>query len=255
MPQCQAPCGVHRVGPRVQTVSMCGRFANDAKVDEMIQEFVAEGGDYRDWKPQYSIAPTEVIPIVRERQNKETGEITRSVDPAVWNFHPSFMKESKRPQFNTRIETVATNGLWKGAFASSRCLVPMRGYYEWTGEPGQKQAFFLHGTQPMLAAAGIYTARKVGDEWEVSTSIITREARDASGEVHDRMPVFLDRDAWDDYLAPVKLDDAGKAEMIELMTAESERVASSISNYEVDRRVNNSRAVDPADPTLIEPLD
>ena len=54
----------------------------------------------------------------------------------------------------------------------------------------------------MLAAAGIYTARKVGDEWEVSTSIITREARDASGEVHDRMPVFLDRDAWDDYLAP-----------------------------------------------------
>ena len=131
----------------------------------------------------------------------------------------------------------------------------MRGYYEWTGEPGHKQAFFLHGEQPLLAAAGIYTARKVGDDWEVSTSIITREARDASGEVHDRMPVFLDRDAWDDYLAPVKLDDAGKAEMLALMTAESERVAASISNYEVDRRVNNSRAVDPADPTLIEPLD
>ena len=102
---------------------MCGRFANDAKVDEMIQEFVAEGGDYRDWRPQFSIAPTQVVPIVRERQNKDTGEVTRSVDAAVWNFHPSFMKESKRPQFNTRIETVATNGLWKGAFASSRCLV------------------------------------------------------------------------------------------------------------------------------------
>ena len=117
---------------------MCGRFANDAKVDEMIQEFVAEGGDYRDWRPQFSIAPTQVVPIVRERQHKETGEVTRSVDAAVWNFHPSFMKESKRPQFNTRIETVATNGLWKGAFASSRCLVPMRGYYEWTGEPGRQ---------------------------------------------------------------------------------------------------------------------
>ena len=46
---------------------MCGRFANDAKVDEMIQEFVAEGNDYRDWKPQYSIAPTELIPIVDAR--------------------------------------------------------------------------------------------------------------------------------------------------------------------------------------------
>ena len=249
-------CGEHwsRVGGRVQTGTMCGRFANDAKIDELIQEFVAEGGDYRDWLPQFSIAPTEVVPIVRERKNSDTGEVRRSVDPAVWNFRPSFMKESKRPQFNTRIETVATNGLWKGAFASSRCLVPMRGYYEWTGEPGSKQAWFLHGDAPLLAAAGIYTARKVGEEWEVSTSIITREARDASGEVHDRMPVFLERDAWNEYLAPVKLDDAGKAEMLALMTAESERVAASISNYEVDRRVNNSRAVDPADPTLIEPL-
>ncbi|PWC05536.1 SOS response-associated peptidase [Agromyces badenianii] len=256
--QRRVPCDrrtVPPVGGRVQTGCMCGRFANDAKIDELIQEFVAEGNDYRDWRPQYSIAPTELVPIVRERQQKQTGEITRSIDAAVWNFHPSFMKDSKRPQFNTRIETVATNGLWKGAFASSRCLVPMRGYYEWTGEPGHKQAFFLHGERPLLAAAGIYTTRKVGDEWEVSTSIITREARDASGEVHDRMPVFLERDVWNEYLAPVKLDDDGRAEMVALLTSESERVASTISHYEVDRRVNNSRAVDPADPTLIEPID
>ena len=233
---------------------MCGRFANDAKVDEMIQEFVAEGGDYRDWRPSYSIAPTQVVPIVRERKNSDTGEVTRSVDAAVWNFHPSFMKDSKRPQFNTRIETVATNGLWKGAFASSRCLVPMRGYYEWTGEPGQKQAWFLHGDGPLLAAAGIYTARKVDDEWEVSMSIITREAKDASGEIHDRMPVFLEPDVWDEYLAPVKLDDAGKADMVALLTGESDKVASSISSYEVDRKVNNSRTANPDVATLIEPL-
>ena len=233
---------------------MCGRFANDAKVDELIQEFVAQGNDFRDWKPQYSIAPTEVVPIVRERHDTQTGEVIRSIEPAIWNFHPSFMKDSKRPQFNSRIETVATNGLWKGAFASSRCLVPMRGYYEWTGEPGHKRAFFLHGEQPMLAAAGICTARKVDDEWQVSMSIITREARDASGEVHDRMPVFLGRDAWDEYLAPVKLDEAGKAGMLALLDAESEKVAATISNYEVDRRVNNSRTVDPGDPTLIDPL-
>lgn len=233
---------------------MCGRFANDAKVDELIQEFVAQGNDFRDWKPQYSIAPTEVVPIVRERPDKQTGELIRSIEPAIWNFHPSFMKESKRPQFNARIETVATSGLWKGAFASSRCLVPMRGYYEWTGEPGHKRAFFLHGERPMLAAAGICTARKVDDEWQVSMSIITREARDASGEVHDRMPVFLGRDAWDDYLSPVKLDDAGKEGMLALLDAESEKVAATIANHEVDRRVNNSRTVDPGDPTLIDPL-
>ena len=148
-----------------------------------------------------------------------------------------------------------STGFWAPAVTAARCVVPMRGYYEWTGEPGNKQAFFLHGPQPLLAAAGIYTARKVGDEWEVSTSIITREARDASGEVHDRMPVFLERDVWDDYLAPVKLDDAGKEEMVALLNSESEKVAATITNYEVDRRVNNSRTVDPEDPALIEPLE
>ena len=39
--RCETP--VHGVGRRVQTGGMCGRFANDAKVDEMIQEFVAQG--------------------------------------------------------------------------------------------------------------------------------------------------------------------------------------------------------------------
>ena len=155
------------------------------------------------------LAPTDTVPIVRERARSDTGEFVRRLEPAAWNFHPAFMKESKRPQFNSRIETVATNGLWKGAFASGRCIVPMRGYYEWTGEPGKKRAHYLHGPDDLLAAAGISTARKLDDgTWEVSTSIITREARDASGEVHDRMPVYLPLDAIDHYLDPAKLSPA-----------------------------------------------
>ncbi len=232
---------------------MCGRFTNSASQDELIRDFIADGGTFDQWQGQYSIAPTNVVPIVRERQHPDTGELARTVDPAVWDFHPSFMRDSKRPQFNARIETIATNGLWKGAFASYRCLVPMDGYFEWTGEAGHKDAHYLHGAG-LLAAAGIYTARKVEDAWVVSTAIITRPARDASGEIHDRMPVFLEQEVWDNYLAPVKLDQPGKDAMIDLLTTESERVAPTIQTYLVDRKVNNTRTVDPTDPTLIEPL-
>lgn len=233
---------------------MCGRFAMDKETNDLIEEFVLDGNDYRDWRISYSIAPTDTVPIVRERRDKESGEVTRVVEPAVWDFHPAFMKESKRPNFNARIESLATNGLWKRAFATSRCLVPMRGYYEWTERDGLKIPHFLHGPDALLAAAGIVAVRKVDDEWVVSTAIVTREARDASGEVHDRMPVFLPRGDWADWLNPATLDAPAMEETIARITDASTRLAAEVTEYEVDRRVNNSRTVDPADPTLVAPV-
>jgi putative SOS response-associated peptidase YedK len=244
---------------------MCGRFAMDQETNQLIEEFVLEGNDFRDWAPSFSIAPTDVVPIIREKRDSATGEVIRRVEPAIWDFHPAFIKDAKRPQFNARVETVATNGLWKNAFAASRCIVPMRGYYEWTGEAGAKQGHFLHGQVPMLAAAGIFTARKVvgavgtdqegTEQWVVSTAIVTREARDASGEVHDRMPVFLDPAIYDRWLDTERLtDDAQKSELLALIHEVSTAEAGHITSYPVDRRVNNSRMVDPADPTLIDPV-
>jgi putative SOS response-associated peptidase YedK len=179
---------------------MCGRFAMDKETNDLIEEFVLDGNDYRDWRVSYSIAPTDSVPIVRDRRDSDSGEVTRTVEPAVWDFHPAFMTRSKRPNFNARIETLATSGLWKRAFAGARCLVPMRGYYEWSERDGLKIPHFLHGQDELLAAAGIVAVRKVDDEWVVSTAIVTREARDASGDVHDRMPVFLEKTEWDDWL-------------------------------------------------------
>lgn len=75
-----------------------------------------------------------------------------------------------------------------------------------------------------------------------------------AGEIHDRMPVFLDRDIWEEYLQPGKLDPAGQQHMLELLTAESDRVAGSIATYEVDRKVNYTNQVDPSDASLIEPV-
>jgi putative SOS response-associated peptidase YedK len=238
---------------------MCGRFVLDKRSDDILDAFNAEGDDYSGWVPSYSIAPTDTVPIVRERKHKESGEVSRTVDAAVWDFHPAFMRDSKRPNFNARIETVATNGLWKGAFASSRCIVPMRGYYEWSevvesGKP-VKQPHFIHGESELLAAAGIYTARKIDDQWVVSTAIITREARDASGKVHDRMPVFLVPDVYDEWLNPAKLEtEPARDHILSLLDVVSDRVAATITTYEVDRGVNNSRTSDPQDATLIAPL-
>ncbi|QHC67749.1 SOS response-associated peptidase [Rathayibacter sp. VKM Ac-2759] len=229
---------------------MCGRFAMDSETDELIREFVAAGGRAADWAPDFSVAPTDSAPIVRERLHDDAVE--REIELASWGFTPSWSKGKGPSPINARLETVASNGLFRGAFAKQRAIVPMRGYYEWEAREDGKQPFFLHGDEPILAAAGLYTARKTGDEWQVSFTIITREARDASGDVHDRMPVFLTPDVRDEWLNPAPL--ASTEEMLATLDRVSVAVAATITAYPVDRRVNNSRTVDRHDPSLLTPL-
>lgn len=227
---------------------MCGRYAMSKETDELISEFVAAGGDFRDWHPSYSIAPTNRAPIVREWRD-EAGEQHRELELAKWGFRPSWAKENGPSPINARLEGVATNGMFRGAFAGQRALVPMIGYYEWEQQEDEKQPYFIHAKDQTLAAAGLYAARREGDEWKVTFTIITREARDASGEIHDRMPVFLTPDVWDQWLTPEKIMD--KEEALAMLDASSVAVASTITTHAVDRKVNNVRTLNREDPGLI----
>lgn len=83
--------------------------------------------------------------------------------------------------------------------------------------------------------------------------VITREARDASGEVHDRMPAFLTRDTLDAWLSPEKVTGDAKTELLAMLDHTSADVATTITGHIVDRKVNNSRTADAADASLIEP--
>lgn len=235
---------------------MCGRFAMDQKADDLIQEWVAAGNSLHDWRPTFSVAPTETAPIVRERL-LDTGELERTVEPGVWDFWPMWQSEDRksRNQFNTRIEAVASSGLWKRAFTTNRIIIPMTGYFEWTGARGDKTPHFLHGPDHQLAAAGICTLRREDDDWVVTFSVITREARDAGGEVHDRMPAFLTTDATDAWLSPVPLDTPARIdETLDLLRSASEQVAASITSYIVDKAVNDSHTVARFDPGVIQPV-
>jgi putative SOS response-associated peptidase YedK len=73
------------------------------------------------------------------RRHPETGE--RHLDLLRWGLLPHFTKEpahARRP-INGRAETVSTSGMFKGAFAHRRCLVPADAFYEWKIMPGGKQ--------------------------------------------------------------------------------------------------------------------
>ena len=115
---------------------------------------------------------------------------------------PEWAEEPGPSPINARTETAATSGMFHSSFTSQRCLVPMTGYYEWETSASGKQPHYIHGPWP-LAAAGLFADLEAdASDWVLVYTPITREARDVSGEVQDRMPTFLLPDLWDCWLFP-----------------------------------------------------
>lgn len=237
---------------------MCGRYAMDKKVDDLVQAYVADGGRAKDfvaaWQGAVSIPPTSTAPIVREYVDDD-GAIERELEPAQWGLRPHWMTDPKKRGFhNARLETVAEKPSFRSAFTRHRAVVPMDGYYEWVDTDTGKQPYFIHGAG-LLSAAGLYEASKdETGQWHVTYTVITRTARDASGEVHDRMPVFLTDDTWADWISPGDLAGSEKLDMLQLLDTASAEVASTLTTYPVSKRINNVRTASPTDRTLLEPV-
>jgi putative SOS response-associated peptidase YedK len=93
--------------------------------------------------------------------------------------------------------------MFRNAFKKRRCLMQATGYYEWTGEAGSKQPFFIYPPDhSVVMFAGLWDALRAGekDEWVRTFSIITGEPGKVSGDVHDRPPVILPPSMWSDWL-------------------------------------------------------
>lgn len=81
---------------------MCGRFAMNKETDELIQEFVARGGNAQDWTPAYSVAPTNSAPIIREWQPSDEDAPVREVELARWDFKPGAGTSPSSVEFGAR---------------------------------------------------------------------------------------------------------------------------------------------------------
>ncbi|MEO0722734.1 MAG: SOS response-associated peptidase family protein, partial [Pseudomonadota bacterium] len=104
----------------------------------------AMGGGVEPPEPAYNVAPTQIAPIVRlipegDGPPDQTGQ--REMAPAMWGLVPSWwnkpLKEKKFSTFNARAEGISTSNTFRGAFRHKRCLIPVSGFYEWTGPKGK----------------------------------------------------------------------------------------------------------------------
>ncbi len=100
---------------------MCGRYAS-SRPPELIARLFQTVNALPNVAPSWNFAPSQFAMVVR--RHPETGE--RHLDLLQWGLVPHWSKDppkTKHP-INARAETVAASGMFCGAFAQRRCLVP-----------------------------------------------------------------------------------------------------------------------------------
>jgi len=122
-----------------------------------------------------------------------------------WGLIPSWTKSISDANvirfktFNARSESIELKRSFSSSFKSKRCIIPVKGFYEWQHAGKEKIPWYIYrADNEILSIAGIF------DEWVENTtsevfstfSIITTEANELMAEIHNsakRMPAVLER--------------------------------------------------------------
>jgi putative SOS response-associated peptidase YedK len=186
-------------------------------------------------------------------------DVARELRVVRWGLVPSWAKDPSigGRLINARAETVDSKPAFRRAFARRRCLLPADGFYEWVAvtEDGRtrKQPYYIHPADGgVLAFAGLYELwrdQSYPDDhpraWLWTAVIITTRAEDEVGRIHDRMPMVIEREQWDDWLDP------GRGDTAALHALLRPAAAGRLETYPVSRDVNSVRNNGPA---LIQPI-
>lgn len=240
---------------------MCGRYASARSRIELAEEFGVEldlAGEAL--PPDYNVAPTKRVYAVLSRPEPDGGAAARQLRAVRWGLVPSWARDTSIGSrlINARAETVSEKPAFRSAFARRRCLLPADGYYEWQqprGAKGRKQPYFIcRADRGPLAFAGLYelwrdraVPQDHPDAWLWTAVIITTTAPDELGEIHDRMPMVIDRGSWAGWL------DTTGTSVGEAMSLLTPAAASGLTSYPVSLAVNSVRnngpgLIDPAEP-------
>ncbi|GAA1968118.1 SOS response-associated peptidase [Kitasatospora viridis] len=207
---------------------MCGRFAASTTPEDIVELFDVQQWDpAEEVAPSWNVAPTQPVLAVLERIPKAGGAPVRQLRRLRWGLVPAWSRtpETAVKMINARADTVHEKPAYRQAFASRRCLLPVDGYYEWqtfesaSGKArARKVPYFVHRVDGApLALAGLYEFWRDRTHpadhpagWLVTCSIVTTEAEPLLAPIHERMPLFLQPEAFDAWLDPA-LDDAEQA--------------------------------------------
>jgi putative SOS response-associated peptidase YedK len=208
---------------------MCGRFAFYSPAEATAALFGATAPG--NVTPRYNIAPTQDIAAIRADAGGEGREFVW----LRWGLVPFWAREPSigNRMINARAETVAEKPAYRAAYRRRRCVVLADGFYEWHREGSVKIPYFISlANGDPFAFAGLWESWQDKDSGESlqTATLITTSANEYLASLHHRMPVVLEPERAERWLA-------GDNEMLETAAADSPQMRA----WPVDRRVNNAR--------------
>ncbi|EJZ17414.1 SOS response-associated peptidase [Rhizobium sp. Pop5] len=240
---------------------MCGRIFVRTSLEELISNFpfAVKGGDIDGLGnrfPRWNGAPSQDYPIIVRDIVREPDTSGPIFVTARWGLMPSWAKPGGRPPpVNVRCEGISSNGMFRAAYRSRRCLVPINGFFEWkdihgTGKNKQPYAIAMKDGSP-FALAGIWETWKDANGVSIRNfAIVTSEPNEMMAEIHDRMPVILHREDYERWLSPEPdPHDLMKPFPAELMTMW--KIGRGVGSPKNDRPDIIEEVEDDPEPTLI----
>lgn len=188
---------------------MCGRYYIRVGIRDIMEHYFENITNLPvvEYEPRV-IFPSDKVPVIHRGK-----EVDKTIHLMKWGFAPSYMKKL---MINARSETIAEKPLFRESFFRRRCLIPASGYYEWEkleDESGKiqkiKRDITVDGSD-IISLAGIYDRFQDKEgQYFWAVSILTKDANDSVKDVHNRMPIILDKglesewikDYHDDYTA------------------------------------------------------
>jgi len=174
---------------------MCGRFnvTDSPVVGELMDEL---GMPYRP-KPQLNVPPGGTAEFVLEDGSG------RQLVPGIWSLlieekpdGTGYRPNPKFHTFNARSDRLTSSPLWKKAYPSRRCIVPVSAFHEWRG----KQVYNIHPQGEATALAGLWQSWRFGDDLVNSFTVITLPPHPRFSHIHPKsIPLMLrpaDFDMW-----------------------------------------------------------
>ena len=186
---------------------MCSRFENTAPLEEIKHRFkISENlklGDNSIKLTKGEIRPTDSTIVIIDYDQ---------VNVLSWGLKPKWLN---KPLINARAETINKRKTFQ-PFLKNRCLIPATSYFEWRNDGQNKfKNKITIDTSDVFSFAGLYD--------ELNFIIITCTPNNSIRNIHNRMPVILNRESeshWIDQSIPFK-----DAEKVLVPYAESKMIS------------------------------